>query len=135
MLAPIVPEMHRIPQETCAGQQGCAIDGSFAMSDNGKGNGKSDPAAVRPRESPWEIEPPQREAAYFYGLFMRGHSLEELRRDIDVSSEVQTRWQRLWRHEPHSTRSVEAMLSYRRQVLAIFNTLVSLEVALSHLRQ
>lgn len=84
---------------------------------------------------PERLEPPQREAAFFYGLFMRGHSLEELRRDIGVPGEVVSRWQRLWRHEPHSRPHWEYMLRYRRQVLAIFNTLVSLEIALSHLRQ
>ncbi|MGH9863754.1 MAG: hypothetical protein ACRD35_10060 [Candidatus Acidiferrales bacterium] len=82
-----------------------------------------------------EWEPPNREAAYFYGLFMRGHSLEELRRDIDVPDQVLSRWQRLWRHDPYHRRRLEEVLSYRRQVLTIFNTLVSLEVALSHLRQ
>lgn len=81
------------------------------------------------------LEPPHREAAYFYGLFMRGHSLEQLRRDIEVPAEVLTRWQRLWRKEPLARRRLEEMLGYRRQVLAIFNTLVALEVALSHLRQ
>lgn len=81
------------------------------------------------------LEPPQREAAYFFGLFLRGHSLEQLRRDIDVSGEVIGRWQRLWRQEPDSRRDFESILQYRRQVLAIFNTLVSLEVALSHWRQ
>lgn len=84
---------------------------------------------------PEKMEPPHREAAYFYGLFMRGHSLDELRRDIDVPGEVLTRWQRLWRHEPHSHRRLQYILSYRRQVLAIFNALVNLEVALSRLRQ
>lgn len=88
--------------------------------------------AVEQREA---FEPPQREAAYFYGLFMRGHSLEQLRRDIDVPGDVLSRWQRLWRHEPHSRHRLEYILSYRRQVLAIFNALVSVEVALSHLRQ
>jgi hypothetical protein len=82
-----------------------------------------------------EWEPPQQEAAYFYGLFLRGHPIEELRRDISVPEHVQTRWQRLWRHEPHVRRRFDEILTYRRQVLAIFNTLVSLEVALSHLRQ
>ncbi len=84
---------------------------------------------------PVELEPPQREAAYFYGLFMRGHSLEKLRRDIDVPGDVVSRWQRLWRHEPLSYHRLQYILNYRRQVLAIFNALVSLEVALSHLRQ
>lgn len=90
---------------------------------------------TEPLERSDQLEPPQREAAYFYGLFMRGHSLEQLRRDIDVPGEVLSRWQRLWRHEPHSRHRLEYILSYRRQVLAIFNALVSLEIALSHLRQ
>lgn len=81
------------------------------------------------------LEPPQREAAFFYGLFMRGHSLDELRRDISVPGDVVTRWQRLWHREPLTRRRCDRMLHYRRQVLAIFNTLVSLELALSHLRQ
>jgi len=80
-------------------------------------------------------EPPQREAAYFYGLFMRGHSLDELRRDISVPEAVVARWRRLWRFEPHHRRHCEEILTYRRQVLTIFNTLVALELALSHLRQ
>jgi len=82
-----------------------------------------------------ELEPPQREAAYFYGLFLRGHSLEELRRDIAVPEPVLSRWQRVWRHEPHVRRGFEEILSYRRQVLAIFNALVTLEITLSRLRQ
>ncbi|MGA7189372.1 MAG: hypothetical protein WBY66_12810, partial [Candidatus Acidiferrales bacterium] len=35
-----------------------------------------------------EFELPQREAAFFYGLFLRGHSAEELRRDIQVPATV-----------------------------------------------
>jgi hypothetical protein len=33
-----------------------------------------------------EFDPlaPQREAAFFYGLFLRGHDVETLRQDIDV---------------------------------------------------
>ena len=81
------------------------------------------------------LEPPQREAAFFYGLFMRGHSLDELRRDISVPGDVVSRWQRHWRHEPHARHRFERILRYRLEVLAIFNTLVSLELALSHLRQ
>lgn len=81
------------------------------------------------------LETPQREAAFFYGLFMRGHSLDELRRDISVPGDVVSRWQRLWHREPHTRRRYERMLRYRLEVLALFNTLVSLELALSHLRQ
>ncbi len=78
---------------------------------------------------------PQREAAFFYGLFLRGHSLEELRRDIDVPPRVLCAWEQLWGREPHMRQVLRHLLSYRRQVLMIFNTLVSLEIALSHLRQ
>jgi len=87
------------------------------------------------RDEPQTLEPPQREAAFFYGLLMRGHSLDELRRDIGVPGEVVSRWQRHWRHEPHARHRFERILRYRLEVLAIFNTLVSLELALSHLRQ
>ena len=31
---------------------------------------------------------PQREAALFYGLFLRGHSAEALRKDIDVPKKL-----------------------------------------------
>ncbi|MDA2912617.1 hypothetical protein MYX77_01415 [Acidobacteriia bacterium AH_259_A11_L15] len=86
-------------------------------------------------DGPENLAAPQQEAAFFYGLFLRGHSLEELRRDIGVSREVVCRWQRLWWQEPLVQRRWEHMLRYRTQVLAIFNTLVSLEAALSHLRQ
>lgn len=106
------------------------VDKTAMKTDGSNGNGNG--AAQERLEA---LEPPQREAAYFYGLFLRGHSLEQLRRDIDVPGEVVSRWQRLWRREPGSQQRYEEMLLYRRQVLAIFNTLVSLEVALSHLRQ
>ena len=38
---------------------------------------------------------PQREAAFFYGLFLRGHSLETLRQDIDVPRPVAEKWLKL----------------------------------------
>ena len=41
-----------------------------------------------------EFDPlaPQREAAMFYGLFLRGHSPETLRRDIDVPKVLLEKW-------------------------------------------
>ena len=78
---------------------------------------------------------PQREAAFFYGLFLRGHSASELRRDIGVPREVLARWSKLWRHEPLTGRRHQDMLAYRRQVLAIFDGLVRFDQATSHLRQ
>lgn len=82
-----------------------------------------------------ETTNPQREAAFFYGLFMRGHPLDQLRRDIDIPMDVLRRWHRHWWNEPLARLRFEKVLRHRRQVLAIFNTLVNLEGALSHLRQ
>ena len=35
---------------------------------------------------------PQREAAFFYGLFLRGHDVETLRQDIDVPRTMMEKW-------------------------------------------
>ena len=78
---------------------------------------------------------PQREAAFFYGLFLRGHSASELRQDISVPRDVLARWSKLWRREPLTIRRHLEMLAYRRQVLAIFDTLVSDERTNSRLTQ
>ena len=42
--------------------------------------------ALQPMTARDDSDPmaPQREAAFFYGLFLRGHPLEALRQDIDV---------------------------------------------------
>ena len=37
---------------------------------------------------------PQREAAFFYGLFLRGHRVEDLRQDIDVPRNMLEKWLR-----------------------------------------
>ena len=34
----------------------------------------------------------QREAAMFYGLFLRGHSVDALRRDIDIPKPLLQKW-------------------------------------------
>ena len=48
---------------------------------------------ANPIEDPLqEFEYPQREAAFFYGLFLRGHSAEELRKDIQVPAMVLAKW-------------------------------------------
>ena len=41
-----------------------------------------------------DIDPlaPQREAAFFYGLFLRGHDVETLRQDIDVPRTMLEKW-------------------------------------------
>ena len=67
---------------------------------------------------------PQREAAIFYGLFLRGHSADALRRDIDVPRPIFDRWLHRRRYEPTFRESLREMYSYRKKVLAIFDELV-----------
>ncbi len=71
---------------------------------------------------------PQHEAAFFYGLFLRGHPLQKLREDIDVPSEVLERWRREALRDPWYQATVERVLSYRKHVLAIFDSLVFQEM-------
>jgi hypothetical protein len=67
---------------------------------------------------------PQREAAMFYGLFLRGHSAETLRRDIDVPRPVLEKWLKAKRHESNFRDALKRVYFYRKQVLAIFDELV-----------
>lgn len=73
-----------------------------------------------------ELDPlaPQREAAIFYGLFLRGHSADDLRRDIDVPRPVLDKWLQPRRYEENFRDSLWRMYSYRKKVLAIFDELV-----------
>jgi hypothetical protein len=74
-----------------------------------------------------EFEYPQREAAFFYGLFLRGHSAEELRRDIEVPAHVLARWHREAEREPSLRDVLARMVEYRRHVLAIFDSLIGFD--------
>ena len=67
---------------------------------------------------------PQREAAIFYGLFLRGHSADDLRRDIDVPRPLLSKWLQPQRYEEGFRDSLRRMYSYRKMVLAIFDQLV-----------
>ena len=71
-----------------------------------------------------DFEYPQREAAFFYGLFLRGHSADELRRDIEVPADVLARWDRESSRAPEQRAFLERILEYRRHVLAIFDSLI-----------
>ena len=73
-----------------------------------------------------DIDPlaPQREAAIFYGLFLRGHSADDLRRDIDVPRPLLNKWLQPQRYEDHFRDSLRQMYAYRKKVLAIFDELV-----------
>jgi len=82
-----------------------------------------------PTEVTVDLEYPQREAAFFYGLFLRGHSADKLRQDIEVPPAVLAKWHREALREPQLRDVFSRMLEYRRHVLAIFDTLVGCEVA------
>jgi len=70
---------------------------------------------------------PMKEAAMFYGLFLRGHSVDSLRRDIDVPKAVLEKWLRPRRYEPNFRENLKRMYEFRKQVLAIFDELVTNE--------
>ncbi len=78
-------------------------------------------------ETQRDFEFPQREAAFFYGLFLRGHSAEELRRDIEVPPAVLAKWPREAQLDPGLRGVFERIVEYRRHVLAIFEFLVGFE--------
>ena len=63
----------------------------------------------------------------FYGLFLRGHSAESLRRDIDVPKELFEKWLNSNRFEPGFHDNLKRLYLYRKQVLAIFDELITSE--------
>ncbi len=67
---------------------------------------------------------PMKEAAMFYGLFLRGQSPETLRKDIDVPKATLEKWLRPRRYEPDFRETLRRIYQYRKQVLAIFDELV-----------
>lgn len=71
-----------------------------------------------------EFHSPQTEAAMFYGLFLRGHSAEALRAEIDISPRVLKKWMRAREYDQSFREELRRMYRYRKQVLAIFNALV-----------
>jgi hypothetical protein len=70
---------------------------------------------------------PQREAALFYGLFLRGHSAESLRRDIDVPKKLMDKLLKRHRNEQQVQARLHRAYVYRKQVLAVFDELVTRE--------
>ena len=70
---------------------------------------------------------PQREAAFFYGLFLRGHSLDALRQDIDVPRVIIDKWVRAKDFQGAFRADLDRVYQYRKRVLAIFDGLVSNE--------
>ena len=76
-----------------------------------------------------EFDPsaPQREAALFYGLFLRGHLAETLRRDIDVPKKLLDKLIKRHRNELAVKEKLQRVYQYRKQVLAVFDELVTRE--------
>lgn len=60
----------------------------------------------------------------FYGLFLRGHSAESLRRDIEIPRQVVDKLMKRKSEEPSFRKSLQRVYHYRRKVLAIFDELV-----------
>ena len=67
---------------------------------------------------------PQREAAFFYGLFLRGHDVETLRQDIDVPRQMMDKWMKARDFEASFRDNLRRVCAYRKQVLAIFDGLI-----------
>ena len=74
-----------------------------------------------------ELHAPQREAAMFYGMFLRGRSVEEIRQEIDISPKLFQKWMRAREYGPGFRDNLRRMYTYRKQVLAIFESLVTSE--------
>jgi hypothetical protein len=70
---------------------------------------------------------PHREAAFFYGLFLRGHSLEALRQDIDISPKLLDKWMKAKDFQVEFRADLERVYQFRKQVLAVFEALVHTE--------
>ncbi len=65
----------------------------------------------------------------FYGLFLRGHSAEDLRKDIDVPKDTLEKWLLKRKYADNFRDNLKRMYTYRKQVLAIFDELVMNEKA------
>lgn len=91
------------------------------------GNAPIQPPLVN--HSPEDYDPIiiQREAAMFYGLFLRGHSAEQLRRDIAIPRETFERWISHPHYDGAFRENVRRIYQFRRQVLAVFDELVDQE--------
>lgn len=78
-----------------------------------------------PRKTASPYHSPQREAALFFGLFLKGHSAEVLRSEIDVPPRVFQKWMRTQEYDQDFRAQLREVYAYRKQVLAIFDSLVT----------
>ena|ERR1700733_5388020 len=94
----------------------------------------NDVAVATNQDSSRDFEHPQREAAFFYGLFLRGHNANELRKDIAIPMEVLIKWHREVEREPLLRDVLTRVVEYRRHVLAIFDSLIGAEAGLQRIQ-
>ena len=83
-------------------------------------------AAMTVNDKPDPLEP-QREAAFFYGLFLRGHDVDTLRQDIDISYAMLEKWMRARDFQEPFRQTLHRVYAHRKRVLAIFDNLISRE--------
>jgi hypothetical protein len=69
----------------------------------------------------------QREAAMFYGLFMRGQSPDQIRADIDIPRTMLERWMSRPAYDTGFRKAVLRIYQFRKKVLAVFDELVDRE--------
>jgi len=81
---------------------------------------------IRPVETLTEFEFPQREAAFFYGLFLRDIPRPNCGRTFEVPPVVLAKWHAK-QSGTRAARHIVARGAYRRHVLAIFDTLIGSE--------
>jgi hypothetical protein len=72
----------------------------------------------------FDPQAPMREAALFYGLFLRGQSVDSIRRDIDIPKAVVKKVLRTQAYEANLRKAMRRTYVYRQEVLRIFNELV-----------
>lgn len=82
--------------------------------------------AIHPQD---EFDPMavQREAAMFYGLFLRGHTPEELRRDILIPKIMMQKWLSNPGYDGDFRDYARRVYYFRMQVLAVFDELIDRE--------
>ena len=65
----------------------------------------------------------------FYGMFLRGQSADDIRRQIDISPKLFAKWMRARDYDEPFREKLKRMYQYRKRVLAIFDSLVTTERA------
>ena len=78
-----------------------------------------------PSSTEREFQAPHHEAAMFFGLFLRGHPVGLLREQIDISPKVFQKWMRIREYDADFQEQLRRTYRYRKQVLTIFDSLVT----------